>query len=77
MLTIFNSEINPRQLTIEQQNEYAKIVAKYELVEYLVQQENLIKGKYEQALFIGANNEIENYKVMLNVIDMALKYTLN
>lgn len=71
------NEIIPRKLTIEQQKEYAKHVARYDLVDYLVEQGNIIQNKYDYAVFINAKNEVENYKVMLNIIDEALKFSLN
>ncbi len=77
MPPLFNSNISPRKLTIEQQQEYAKLVAKYELVDILIQHERLFNLKYEDALYIEANNEAEDCKVMLNVIDLALRYSMN
>lgn len=77
MSPLFNTDICLRKLTTEQQIEYAKAVAKYEAVEYLIEQEFLIEDKYKRALNIEALNEAEDYKVLLNVIDLALKYTLN
>lgn len=76
-MQLFNIEICPRKLTIEQQKEYAKAVGKSETVNVLIEQEFLLLSKYNHALNIDSKNEAEDYKVMLNVIDLALKYSSN
>jgi hypothetical protein len=77
MASIFNNDIIPRKLTLEQQNELAKKCAKYELVEVLIKQELDYKKRYEQAMFVEAKEEAEDWRVMLDIIDKALKFSMN
>lgn len=76
-MQLFYNEIIPRKLTIEQQDQLAIQYAKYELVELLVADEILFKNKYNYAVYIGAEEEAENMKIMLSIIDKALKFSLN
>jgi hypothetical protein len=77
MASIFNNDIIPRNLTIAQQNELAIKYAKSELVGVLMQQELDYKKKYDQAVFVEAKKEAEDWQVILNIINKALKFSSN
>lgn len=77
MASIFNNEIIPRKLTLKEQNELAIKYAKCEFVNVLIKQELDYKEKYKKAMFIGAKEEAEDWKVMLFIMNKALRLTIN
>lgn len=76
-MNIFKNDILPRKLTLEQQTELAKEYAKPQFIDALIKEEVYFKDRYKQAMFIDAKNEAEDYRVMLCIVNMALRYSLN